>query len=47
MRVAVVGIGVAGAYLMNQLSNIHDIHVEGFRWSDDGKGELEDCPYAV
>ena len=30
MRVAVVGIGVAGAYLMNQLSNIHDIHVEGF-----------------
>lgn len=30
MKVAVVGIGVAGAYLMNQLSNIHDIHVEGF-----------------
>ncbi|MGN6615405.1 MAG: hypothetical protein ACTHKC_10225 [Candidatus Nitrosocosmicus sp.] len=30
MRVAVVGIGVAGAYLMNQLSNIHDVHVEGF-----------------
>jgi flavin-dependent dehydrogenase len=30
MRVAVVGIGVAGAYLMNQLSNIHDIYVEGF-----------------
>jgi flavin-dependent dehydrogenase len=30
MRVAVVGIGVAGAYLMNQLSNIHDIHAEGF-----------------
>lgn len=30
MKIAVVGIGVAGAYLMNQLSNIHDIHVEGF-----------------
>ena len=30
MKVAVVGIGVAGAYLMNQLSNIHDVHVEGF-----------------
>jgi len=30
MKVAVVGIGVAGAYLMNQLSNNHDIHVVGF-----------------
>ena len=30
MKVAVVGIGVAGAYLMNQLSNLHDIHVVGF-----------------
>jgi flavin-dependent dehydrogenase len=30
MKVAVVGIGVAGAYLMNQLSSIHDVHVVGF-----------------
>ncbi len=30
MKVAVVGIGVAGAYLMNQLSNIHDVKVVGF-----------------
>jgi len=30
MKVAVVGIGVAGAYLMNQLSSNHDIHVVGF-----------------
>ena len=30
MKIAVVGIGVAGAYLMNQLSNNHDIQVVGF-----------------
>lgn len=30
MKVAVVGIGVAGAYLMNQLSDLHDLHVKGF-----------------
>ena len=30
MKIAVVGIGVAGAYLMNQLSNLHDVHVMGF-----------------
>jgi len=30
MKVAVVGIGVAGAYLMNQLSSSHDIHVVGY-----------------
>ena len=30
MKIAVVGIGVAGAYLMNQLSDIHDIRVKGF-----------------
>jgi flavin-dependent dehydrogenase len=30
MKVAVVGIGVAGAYLMNQLSDLHDVHVKGF-----------------
>ena len=30
MKIAVVGIGVAGAYLMNQLSDIHDVHVRGF-----------------
>ncbi len=30
MKVAVVGIGVAGAYLMNQLSDMHDVHVTGF-----------------
>jgi flavin-dependent dehydrogenase len=30
MKIAVVGIGVAGAYLMNQLSNNHDIHIVGF-----------------
>ena len=30
MKIAVVGIGVAGAYLMNQLSDNHDIHVVGF-----------------
>lgn len=30
MKIAVVGIGVAGAYLMNQLSGFHDVHVKGF-----------------
>ncbi|MEW5840874.1 NAD(P)/FAD-dependent oxidoreductase [Nitrososphaera sp.] len=30
MKVAVVGIGVAGAYLMNQLSDMHDVRVTGF-----------------
>src|SRR5919107_3463754 len=30
MKVAVIGIGVAGAYLMNQLSSFHDIKVTGF-----------------
>ncbi len=30
MKVAVVGIGVAGAYLMNQLSSDHDIDIVGF-----------------
>ena len=30
MKVAVVGIGVSGAYLMNQLSNFRDIQVVGF-----------------
>jgi flavin-dependent dehydrogenase len=30
MKIAVVGIGVAGAYLMNRLSNAHDVHVTGF-----------------
>ena len=30
MKIAVVGIGVAGAYLMNRLSDHHDNHVVGF-----------------
>src|SRR5919108_2703607 len=30
MKIAVVGIGVAGAYLMNRLSDDHDIYVMGF-----------------
>ncbi|MEO9319635.1 MAG: NAD(P)/FAD-dependent oxidoreductase [Nitrososphaera sp.] len=30
MKLAVVGIGVAGAYLMNRLSDSHDVHVTGF-----------------
>jgi len=30
MKIAVVGIGVAGAYLMNMLGKNHDIHVVGF-----------------
>ena len=30
MKIAVVGIGVAGAYLMNRLSHVHDNHVVGF-----------------
>lgn len=30
MKIAVVGIGVAGAYLMNRLSDIHDVQVVGF-----------------
>jgi flavin-dependent dehydrogenase len=30
MKIAVVGIGVAGAYLMNRLGNDHDNHVVGF-----------------
>jgi flavin-dependent dehydrogenase len=36
MKIAVVGIGVAGAYLMNRLSDDHDNHVIGFeRMSQD------------
>jgi flavin-dependent dehydrogenase len=35
MKIAVVGIGVAGAYLMNRLGDDHDNHVVGFeRMSD-------------
>ena len=30
MKIAVVGVGVAGAYLLNQFSDKHDIHVTGF-----------------
>ena len=30
MKVAIIGIGVAGAYLMNQLSSFHDVKVTGF-----------------
>ena len=30
MKVAVVGVGVAGAYLMSRLSDMHDVHVTGF-----------------
>ncbi|HEY6883574.1 MAG TPA: NAD(P)/FAD-dependent oxidoreductase [Nitrososphaeraceae archaeon] len=30
MKIAVVGIGVAGAYLMNRLNDVHDNHVVGF-----------------
>lgn len=30
MKIAVAGIGVAGAYLMNQLSDMHDMQVTGF-----------------
>ncbi len=30
MKIAVVGIGVAGAYLMNRLSDDHNTHVVGF-----------------
>src|SRR3712207_6637312 len=30
MKVAVVGIGVAGAYLVNRLSDDHNTHVVGF-----------------
>ena len=30
MKIAVVGIGVAGAYLMNRLSDDHDNQVVGF-----------------
>ncbi len=30
MKVAVIGIGVAGAYLMNQLNDFHDVQVVGF-----------------
>lgn len=30
MKIAVVGIGVAGAYLMNRLSDDHHVHVVGF-----------------
>jgi flavin-dependent dehydrogenase len=30
MKVAVIGIGVAGAYLMNQLNDFHDVKVVGF-----------------
>ncbi len=30
MKVAIIGIGVAGAYLMNQLSSLHDVKVTGF-----------------
>jgi flavin-dependent dehydrogenase len=30
MKIAVAGIGVAGAYLMNRLSDMHDVQVTGF-----------------
>lgn len=30
MKIAVVGIGVAGAYLMNRLGDMHDVQVTGF-----------------
>ena len=30
MKIAVVGVGVAGAYLMNRLSDMHDVQVTGF-----------------
>lgn len=30
MKIAVAGIGVAGAYLMNRLSDLHDVQVVGF-----------------
>ena len=30
MKIAVVGIGVAGAYLLNQFNDIHGIHITGF-----------------
>ena len=30
MKIAVVGIGVAGAYLMNQFNDMHDIQIIGF-----------------
>jgi flavin-dependent dehydrogenase len=46
MKVAVVGIGVAGAYLMNQLSDHHDIHVKGFERMDE-KNHDAVCAWAT
>src|ERR687890_1215074 len=40
MKIAVVGIGVAGAYLMNRLSDDHDNQVVGFERMD--KAELKE-----
>lgn len=46
MKIAVVGIGVAGAYLMNRLSNIHGNHVVGFERMPESKHDAV-CAWAT
>ena len=46
MKIAVVGIGVAGAYLMNRLSDDHNIHVVGFERMQKGEHDAV-CAWAT
>lgn len=46
MKIAVVGIGVAGAYLMNRLSNMHGNHVVGFERMPESKHDAV-CAWAT
>jgi hypothetical protein len=46
MKIAVVGIGVAGAYLMNRLASYHDNHVVGFERMSEGQHDAV-CAWAT
>ena len=46
MKIAVVGIGVAGAYLMNRLSDDHDNQVVGFERMPEGQHDAV-CAWAT
>ena len=46
MKIAVVGIGVAGAYLMNRLSDDHNNHLVGFERMPNDKHDAV-CAWAT
>src|SRR6476661_246724 len=46
MKIAVAGMGVAGAYLMNRLSDDHENHVVGFERMDKDKHDAV-CAWAT